>query len=138
MRRSVVFAVILAGMMLMAAMVTTARAQSVGPNARFAFTMEDVPVSLCNSYQYQLEMDGVVQPAPLAVTCTVNPTNANNSDVSAPIPPLTPATHTARVRAVDPSTTPPLQGDWSDPATFTLKAAPRKPVNLRLAPIPGA
>lgn len=122
--------------MVLAALLVPALTQAQNPNARFAFTMEATPAATCQAYRFDLELDGVVAPAPLVVTCTAA---GANSEVRAAIPAVTPGDHIARVRAVDITSPPfsPIFGPWSDPLNFTMKALPAKPGGLRIEPIPG-
>ena len=102
------------------------------PSDRFSWDMEAPNLATAQGYRFELELDAVVQGTPLAHTCTgAGPL----FQCSAPIPAVTPAGHTARVRAVDMSVpTAPITGDWSDPLNFTMRATPAKPGTLRITP----
>ena len=105
----------------------------VSPTDKFAWDQAAATLAIVQGYRYELELDGVVVPSPLVATCTGT---ASPFACTAPIPAVTPATHTAKVRAVDMSGTTPLVGPFSDPATFTMRATPAKPSGLTV--IPGA
>jgi len=114
---------------LLIAVASTAAAQNAAPTDKFQFNMVAGSLAEANSYKYELELDGVVQATPLAVTC-VDPSPYT---CKAPIPAITPSTHTARVRAVDISGTP-IVGPFSDLLTFTMRATPAKPTGLTIVP----
>lgn len=108
-------------------------AQAV-PTDSFEWTMEATSAATAQAYRFDLELDGATAPAPLATTCI---TAGADATCKAPIPAVTPGSHTARVRAVDISSPPPIFSSWSDPLTFTMRAVPTKPTGFRIVPAPG-
>lgn len=114
---------------------SAAFAQSAAsPTDKFAWNIDAQSLAVAQSYAYEVELDGVVLPTALVTTCSGA---TAPYDCAAPIPAVTPSTHTARVRAVDASGTP-LMGPFSDMLTFTMRAVPAKPGNLRIVPGGGA
>lgn len=106
------------------------------PTDKFEWSIVASSLSQAQGYTYELELDAVLQTAPLVHTCTGS--GAGPFTCSAPIPAVTPTTHTARVRAADKAVVDQvLVSDWSDPVTFTMRAVPGKPGNLRILPAPG-
>lgn len=92
------------------------------PTDKFAWTSPD-PIASLNAYGWDLELDGVVQATRLATTCAAGTPNT----CEAPIPAMTPSQHTIRIRPVDISVAAsPINGPWSDPLTFTMRATPSK------------
>lgn len=105
------------------------------PTDKFTWT-QDAPLAAAQAYRYELELDGVLHTAPLVHTCTA--AAPTSSQCTAPIPAVTPGTHSARVRTVDASLPEILQwifSDYSDPATFTMRAVPARPRAFGVSPI---
>jgi hypothetical protein len=105
--------------------------QPAAPTDRFAWDQEASSLAVASAYRYDVEIDSGA-PVVLVSTCTGV---ASPFVCSAAIPAVTPTTHVARVRAVDPSPTP-IVSAWSAPLTFTMRATPATPAGLRI--IPGA
>jgi len=106
---------------------------NAAPTDKFAWNIEAASLAVAQAYTYELELDGTVLATALVTTCSGA---ASPYDCNAPIPAVTPSTHTARVRAVDTSGTP-LTGPFSDLLTFTMRAVPSKPGNFRIIPAGG-
>lgn len=105
-------------------------AQAAAPTDKFEFNMEAPSLAAANGYRYDVEMDTVVLPTPLVVTCTGA---ASPFTCRAPIPAITPSQHVARIRAVDaPVGGTVLIGSWSDLLTFSMRATPAKPGGVRI------
>lgn len=121
---------------ILAALAVPALVEAQTPNARFVITMDATTAAACAAYRFDVEIDAVVAP-PAAHTCTVAPGTPTAQEVRIPIPAVTPGDHVARFRAVDITSPPfsPIIGPWSDPFTFTMKALPSKPTNIRIEPI---
>lgn len=100
------------------------------PSDRFVWTMAH-PAAQAQAFRYELELDGAIAPAPLVHTCTGTTLPV---ECVAPIPAVTPGSHTARVRAVDTSSATPLPGDWSTLLTFTMRAVPATPGGFGIRP----
>lgn len=116
------------------AIASTAAAQVSKATDRFGWTM-DTTLALAQAYRYEIEIDGVISPTPLTHQCTA----ATPVECAAPIPAITPSRHEVRIRAVDLSfTTSPDFGPWSDVFTFTMRATPVKPGQIRILPPGGA
>lgn len=109
-----------------------AHAQSTArPTDSFEWTIVASSLAQAQGYTYELELDSVVLTTPLVHTCS----GAGPFLCRAPIPAVTPSSHTVRVRAADRSIIAQIVfGDWSDPLTFTMRAVPGKPGNLRIQP----
>lgn len=105
-----------------------AQAQAA-PTDRFTWTMAH-PSTVAQTFRYDVEIDTVVQPAPLVTTCT----GATPATCTASIPAVTPSQHIARVRGVDISGPTPIVGEWSDLITFTMRATPSKPGGFGITP----
>lgn len=120
--------------LLTVAMLLTLAAPAVAqslPTDRFSWTVAAATLTQAQTYRYEAQID---TPAlfVLAVTCTGA---TSPFSCSAPIPAVTPAQHTAIVRAVDISIpTQPAVGPWSDPLTFQMRAVPAKPGSLTIVP----
>jgi len=110
------------------------------PTDKFQWNQDEFTLGIAQGYRYELQLDNITQSKPLVVTC--------NGSISpficeAPIPLLTPTTHTVRVRAVDTS---PLftvkRSAWSDSLTFLMQPSggiivrpdPSKPGSLKIVP----
>lgn len=104
------------------------------PTDKFGFDIAAASLAQANGYRYDLELDNVLQPSPLVVTCVTPSGTPVQFSCTAPIPAITPTTHTARIRAVDTSGSTPLLGPWSDLLTFTMRATPAKPSGLTIVP----
>lgn len=102
-------------------------AQAARPTDNFQWTQDDEPLSRVQTFQFQLELDGVVQPTPLIASCTGT---AKPFTCKAPIPPITPSQHAARIRAVEVIDGAPMEGPWSNVLNFSMRATPNKPENL--------
>lgn len=108
-----------------------ALAQQASPTDKFTWDQVGANLAQVQGYRYEVEMDGGA-PATVTTTCTGT---ASPFTCSAPIPAVTPASHTARIRAVDisvPAT--PMAGGFSLPFTFTMRAVPGVPLNIRIVP----
>ncbi len=103
--------------------------QAAAPTDRFAWEIAAGALGQAQAYRYDLEIDGG---APVIVVATCAGASSPFT-CSAAIPPITPASHVARVRAVDVNGTA-LVGPWSDPFSFQMRAVPSAPVNLRIVP----
>lgn len=103
----------------------------VRPTDKFAWTQDAASITVARAYRYELELDNVVLTTPLVATCTGT---ASPFACEAPIPAITPTSHTVRLRAVDSSNAAPLVSDWSDAFTFVMRAAPAKPTGIRIIP----
>lgn len=113
---------------LLSAPVMAAAQPVAGPTSLFQWGVEDVTsLSVAQARRYEVGIDAEPGVTVLVHTCTgtVAPFIC-----TAPIPAVTPTTHTARVRAVDIRTTTPLVGPFSDPVTFTMTALPGRVINL--------
>ena len=107
-----------------------AYAQAARPTDKFAWDQAESNLITAQGFRYELELDNTVLPTPLVTTCTGT---TSPFQCLAPIPPITPSKHIARVRAVDMSVPDqPLAGEWSDPLEFNMRATPNKPGNLRI------
>ena len=97
------------------------------PTSRFQWTYDASSLGVAQAMRYEVGIDAEPGVTTLVHTClgTVSPFTC-----TAPIPAVTPTTHTARVRVVDARTTTPLVGPWSDPVTFTMTAVPGQVRNL--------
>lgn len=119
--------------LLMAACVLFAApafAQTATPTDQFQWQMAAVNLTQASGYRFDVELDAGTPVTLAGVTCTGA---ASPFTCKAPIPPVTPTTHTARVRAVDANGTP-IIGPFSDPITFTMRATPGQPTNLTIVP----
>lgn len=101
------------------------------PTDRLQWDQAAASVAAANAYRYDVEVDGAVASAPLVVTCTGS---ASPVVCTAAIPPVTPGAHTVRLRAVDTSAGTPIIGPWSSAFTFTMRAVPAAPQNVRILP----
>lgn len=103
-------------------------AQSARPTDNFQWDQTGASLAVVQAYRFDVEMDGVVLATPLAHTCTGT---ASPFTCKAPIPPVTPSQHTARVRAADVTVpTEVITSEWSSPLQFSMRATPNKPENL--------
>lgn len=113
--------------------------QPAKPTDKFTWT-QDAPVANAQTYRYELELDGVLQTAPLVHTCVASPTAPTMASIcTAPIPAVTPGDHSARVRTVDVSIPEVLQWiftDYSNTATFRMRAVPTTPRQFGVQPPP--
>jgi hypothetical protein len=101
------------------------------PTDKFSWQQDETALTNVQAFRYELELDGTIQTVPLVTTCTGT---TSPFDCSAPIPAITPTTHTVRIRAVDIGGSAPLVGDWSDAFSFTMKATPTKPTGIKIVP----
>lgn len=107
--------------------------QVTKPGDKFGWEIPDTPLATAQAYSWDLDVDGVVtRVEPAAVTCIAG----TPATCETAIPAITPAQHTARLRAVDTTlSTSPAFSDWSAPFTFTMRALPATPVNIRIVPL---
>lgn len=105
----------------------------VAPTDRFTWDQDAPTLAAAQAYRADVELDKVILPAPLVTTCT----GATSPFVcKAPLPAMTTGTHTARVRVVDTTSILSLIfSDFSLPTTFTMRASPGAPRNLRIEAI---
>src|SRR5262245_38808572 len=94
---------------VMFALIPVLASAQAAPTDKFAWNIDAPSLATAQGYRYDLELDNVLQTAPLVATCE-NP--ATPFLCKAPIPAVTPTTHTARVRAVDTSGATPIPGPW--------------------------
>lgn len=113
-------------------------AQVTKPGDKFGWEIPTTPLATAQAYSWDLDIDGVItRITPASVTCVATAIDLGVSPTcETPIPAITPTQHTARLRAVDTtiSTTPALS-DWSAPFTFTMRALPATPLNIRIVPL---
>jgi len=137
MRKTIAFGILALSISSLAHTQTT----TAKPTDKFSWTMDELTVGIAQGYRYDLQLDNLTQSKPLVHTCfgIMPPFTCE-----APIPNITPTTHTARVRAVDTS---PLfknkYSAWSDSITFimqpsggiiVIKPDPSTPGGLRIVP----
>lgn len=111
-------------------------AQAAKPTDKFSWTQDDgVTANAAATYRYEVEIDSKPLADPLVgVVCTGA---ARPWTCTAPIPAVTPSSHTVRLRAVDqslPDVINWLFSEWSDPYVFIMRATPAKPANVRVVP----
>ena len=109
----------------------SAYAQAARPTDKFQWSIDAPSLAAAQGYRYELELDTVLLPTPLVTTCTGATTPYT---CTAPIPPITPSNHVARVRAVDITDSLPLVGEWSDSLAFSMRATPAKPGRPTIVP----
>lgn len=117
--------------MMFALVASTAFAQSARPTDKFQWEITAPSLETAQAYRWEVELDlsGTVQ----VLTATCQSTGgAAVFTCLAPIPPITPAQHTARVRAVDVTDGLPVEGPWSESLAFSMRATPNKPTNLTI------
>jgi len=103
----------------------------VKPTDNLMWVQDESSLAIAQGFRYELELDNVVLVEPLKVTCSgiVRPWNCQ-----APIPAVTPTTHTIRIRPIDITNADPIVGPWSDIFTFTMRAVPSKPTGIKIIP----
>jgi len=86
-------------------------------------------LAAANAYIYEAEIDNVVRTPALTAVCTgaVSPFFCK-----APIPAVTPAAHTVRIRASEVVNGQTLVSAFSTPLSFLMRAIPSTPANVRI------
>lgn len=115
--------------------VVSAEAQTpASPTSRFGWEQAAPSLTVASAYRYDLELDGTLQAAPLAQVVCTGATSPFSCEAA--IPAVTPAVHTARMRAADVTVTPAMLGDFSNVLTFEMRAIPATPTGFGIRPVP--
>lgn len=111
----------------------TAWAQTATPTDRLGFDQAAATLAVAQGFTVSLELDGVVLPTTQALTCTGA---ASPFACSTAIPAVTPGTHAVRLRVNETTNGATLSSAWSSALSFTMRAVPATPGNVRLVSVP--
>lgn len=115
---------------MLAALPLMTFAQTVGgPSSKFGFDQAALTVADANAFTYRAYLDGSAVGVVVTTTCVASAVTSVHT-CTAPIPALTPGTHTVQLTAAN------VAGESLKSAamSFTIVAVPSAPSSLRIIP----